>query len=93
MNRQEFVERLNGNEFHFTRTCLATNRIVDDEILTPSGPMDMKLSSSIKLRDIHCYGDKDLFTEDFGVLLAVVKTGEGHLFCDRFEPEKAKKDI
>lgn len=86
MTRQEFVKRLNGNKFRFTRTCLATGRVDDDETITPVEPVDSERTSSIKLRSIHCYNDTDLFTEDFGILVAVVKTGAGHLFCDRFEP-------
>jgi hypothetical protein len=39
-----------------------------------------------------CYHDTDLFTFDFGVYVAVVKTGAGHLFCDRFEPIQETTD-
>lgn len=86
MNQREFVELLNGNEFHFTRTCLATGHVHDDEILTPHNSINLEKSSSIRLRCIHCYGSDDLFTKDSGVLVAVVRTGAGHIFCDRFEP-------
>ena len=85
MTPQEFVNRLNGNKYHFTRTCLATGRVDDDEILIPCNPISSERHSSVKLRSIHCYNEDDLFTEDLGVLVAVVKTGAGHLYCDRFE--------
>ena len=86
MNRREFVDAINGQEMRWTRTCLATVRLRDSETLTPSRPMHLEKTSSIALRDIHIYSDEDLFTHDFGVFVAVIETGTGHLFCDRFEP-------
>lgn len=74
MTRQEFVKRLDGNEFRHTRTCFATGHVEDNETV-------------IQVASItHVYADTDLFSEDFGILVAVVKTGAGHLYCDRFEP-------
>ena len=86
MDRHEFVDAIDGQEMHMTRTCLATGRVEDNETLTPERPVHCKRTSSISLRSIHVYGDDDLFTHDYGVFVAVVKTGAGHLFVDRFEP-------
>lgn len=86
MDRREFVDAINGKEFQLTRTCLATGRVEKEGEVKPANPIHHKTNSSISIRMIHCYNDEDLFTHDYGVFVAVVKTGAGHLFCDRFEP-------
>ena len=84
MNAEEFISELNGGKFRYTRTDLATERETENSTVRPTEPVG---GSSIKVGTcINCYDDKNcLFTWDFGILVAVVKTGAGHLFCDRFE--------
>ena len=91
MNAREFVDAITGKEFRFNRTCLATGRVSDHATVTPSEPVhnevDGRRSSSILVTtSFHCYDNCDLFTYDYGVYVAVVKSGAGHLWVDRFEP-------
>ena len=96
MNAREFVDAIYGKEFRFTRTCLATGRVTDNTTVTPSEPSHsdtntgsrVPRSSGILLDGcgIHFYDNLDLFTHDYGIYVAVVKSGAGHLWCDRFEP-------
>ena len=92
MNAYEFISEINGGKFRYTRTCLATDRVLENEIVRPTEPVG---GGSIKVGTaINCYDDNNcLFTLDFGVLVAVVKTGAGHLFCDRFELARPEEGI
>jgi len=88
VNNKEFVDAINGKRFKLTRTCLATGRVEDEETVTPNTPTHLGEwgSSAISTSRVHCYSDTDLFTNDHGVYVAVVKTGAGHLYADRFVP-------
>ncbi len=86
MNHQEFVSKISGKHFYFTRTnlCTCAEEIIPD--VCPSWPRCYGSGSSIKISMIHCYGPDDLFTEKNGVFVAVIKTGSENIFCDRFVP-------
>ena len=87
MNANQFIEEITGKEFRFNRTCLATGRVTDNEQITPREPVYHDRGGSIVLRSVHCYSDHDcMFTHDYGVYVAVVKVGAGHIWVDRFEP-------
>ena len=89
MKHADFVEKLNGSKWHHTRVNVATNYCTDDQVVIPERPARSKcgrLSSISIARTVFCYDDKDLYTEDYGVLVAVVKSGAGQLWCDRFVP-------
>jgi len=89
MNCRDFVEAIDGKEFKFTRQCLATNEVRESGIVSPCEPRYHKNGlSSIDINlSICCYSDDNcLFTNNYGIFVAVVETGAGHLFCDRFEP-------
>lgn len=92
MDRRGFVDAIAGKEFRLTRTCLATGRVEKEGEVIPTNPIHHKTSSSISIRMIHCYNDDDLFTHDYGVFVAVIKAGAGHLHCERFAPVSAGAD-
>jgi hypothetical protein len=93
MDPQSFVKALDGRKVRFTRTCLATGRVEGPFDVVPDSPLSTAIGAGIGVRGtIHCYHDTDLFAFDFGVYVAVVKTGAGHLFCDRFEPIQETTD-
>ena len=88
LNPKFFVDALNGKKWHHTRTQLATLWVCDDREVVPERPTYHTNGAAISIaRTVFCYGDKDLYTEDYGVLVAVVKSGAGHLWSDRFVPE------
>ena len=87
MYASEFVEQITGKPMHYERRCLATGRVDESFQVIPSQPRFHGSGCSVVINSIHCYDDEDcLFTQDFGVYVAVVKTGSGHLFCDTFRP-------
>ena len=88
MTRQKFMESINGKTFRFTRIRLASGKITDDTTIVPSDLIEDEQISSILLNHcFHYYDDSDLFTCDDGIYVAVVRSGAGHLWCDRFETE------
>jgi hypothetical protein len=92
MKANEFVKAIDTQHFYFSRTNLATN-CIEEEFDTIPNSVEILKSGSVSIRiggSIYCYDETDLFTYDFGVYLAVVKTGAGHLFCDRFKEIKEK---
>ena len=98
MNAKEFVAALEGKEFVYSRTSLALMSLTGSRDNVPKQVTIEKVVNT----DVHmvlvrgcwnCYSDNDcLFTCDYGVYVAVVKSGAGHLWCDRFvPPEECQK--
>ena len=87
MNAREFVDAINGKQLRHTRTLLSTGEVEDDSDVIPSRPTYQMHGAAIAIGEtVFCYEDKDLFTEEHGVWVAVIKSGTGHLWCDRFVP-------
>ena len=88
LNPKVFVDALNGKKWHHTRTQLTSLWVSDDREVVPERPTYQENGAAISIaHTIYCYENKDLFTEEYGVLVAVVQSGAGHLWCDRFVPE------
>lgn len=88
MNAREFVDKLNGNTFQFCRIFIPSGEVTERSDVTPRDPCYVEGGANIKIRSIHCYGDHDLFYEDDNMLVAVLQSGTGKIWCDRFEAIK-----
>ena len=85
MNAHEFVKAIEGKTGLLVRTCCATGHIEEErEVTAELAVCNDRGNASIAFHSIHCYGPQDLFTHDRGSYVAVVKTGAGHIYADRF---------
>ena len=93
MNKREFCEAIVGKSMHYSRHCLATLTLDEEFEVAPSDVVHTKNTASVRIKSIHVYDDDCTFRFDRGVYVAVVPTGAGHLWVDRFEPLSTYKGL
>lgn len=89
MNVNAFIGQLVGKKWRHTRTHLALmEKMLDEFVQATVGPVDGWITLTENGPDnpapVDYWLGDGLFTEEHGVLVAVIETGAGHLYCDRF---------
>jgi len=90
MKAEDFVKGLPPRA-KWTRTNLVTGEVESAEGDVDSTATTVLIAGSKS--GILCYTNRDLFTVQGNVHLAVVRTGSGNLFCDRYEETRTEAGL